>query len=467
MIKKGELVEILIEKLVFEGAGMGRVALEEGEMVVFVDGVVPGDRVSVRINHLRKRYARGYVVKFLEYSTQRVKARCRHFGLALNNDGEVIPFEPSVNCGGCSWQFMSYSDQIATKVEIVQDSLKRLGGVFDLMVMRPAVVMDRPWHYRNKMEFSFSRDAKGELTLGLHLKGRHHDLSEIEECHIFRPWIGEFLGKMREFFDEVNFEGELKSLVVRVGTNTDEVLVNLLVENGQVDFGNALVEAVKSGVSGKLVSIFVTEIANRKGFPKRRIYRRMWGDDYFVESLRLKGGELKFQVGPEDFLQPNTLQAEQLYNLVGELAELQGHERVYDLYCGTGTIGLSLAGRAAQVIGIELNENAIVNAKKNAELNGITNAQFVAANVTEALPQIRDQMDLIVVDPPRAGLNEKVIEAIGKTDCRRVIYVSCNPTTMARDLVQFRELGFNLGSVTPVDQFCHTYHIETVSLLER
>ena len=524
MIKKGDIVNLTVENLVFGGEGVARLATgvdeagRERRMAVFLDGVVAGDEVEAEIVALKRNLARARVKRFVKYGDSRVQPRCAHFGVNVDSDGRVDGrYDAKKNCGGCSWQMLDYDKQLVVKWAEVRDSLVRLGGIPANEVDRillPTLGMagdaaakfpDGPWYYRNKMDFSFTRNPAGKLCLGLHMKGRFHDVTEIEECFLFRPWVGDFLRRMREFFEGLELvDGTiLSSLIVRAGTNTGEVMVNLLVENGEVDFGENCVEVVREfweaksekckaqnvedgaqsakllvksvtekvvdgvAVIDRLVSVFVTHIINKKGQPKRFVEKLLWGRESFREKLRVDGGdagvkELSFDVAPQAFLQPNTKQAEVFYSLVRRLAGGGGKKRIFDLFCGTGTIAIVLADLAEKVVGIELNAPAVENARANAALNKADNLEWRVGDVGKLLPELAKEVDLIVVDPPRAGLSEKIIDTIGLTAAKELIYVSCNPTTLARDLKLFLGKGWKLDFAQPIDQFAQTYHIETV-----
>lgn len=512
LIKKGDLVNLTVENLVYGGEGVARLAMgtdpegRERRMAVFLEGVAPGDEVEAEIFALKRNLARARVKKFLKYGDGRVKPRCPHFGGNVSENGVVDgKFDAKKNCGGCSWQMLSYDRQLQVKFAEVRDSLVRLGGL-ELAeverVMRPTLGMDGdggsaggignfpdgPWNYRNKMDFSFTMNPAGKLCLGLHMKGRFYDVTEVDECHLFRPWVGDFLKKMRVFFENLKLvKGTvLNSLIVRAGTNTGEVMINLLVENGETDFAEKFAEEVGkffAEVSGdKLVSIFLTHIINKKGQRKEFLEKLLWGKKSFTEKMKVGGvensgptnsgessrdadlgvQELSFEVAPQAFLQPNTKQAEVFYSLVRKLAGSGGKKRIFDLFCGTGTIGIVLADLAEKVVGIELNAPAVENAKANATLNGVKNIEFRVGDVNKILPELSGEVDLIVVDPPRAGLSEKIIGSIATSGCTEVIYVSCNPASLARDLKLFIANGYKLDLVQPVDQFCQTYHVETV-----
>lgn len=510
--KRGDVVRVMVERLAFEGPGVARVEAgvdSEGKprrLVVFIEGVAPGDEVEVELFAVKRGLARGRVKRFVGRSPARVKPRCPHFGMKVDDAGEAIPYlsvetadgqvrhEPdlSANCGGCTWQFLSYEDQLKVKTELVKDALTRIGGISAEQleaVWKPILASEQPWYYRNKMDFSFVRDRDGGLHLGLHMKGRYRDVTEINSCDLFRPWVGEFLREMRSFWAGQSFPGgELQSLTVRAGTNTGEVMVNLIVEKFEsseviAKFTDVVVTFFKSPEfhgPDHLVSVFWTNIHNKKGQPKRFEEQFLWGEPVFREVLKVGSRELNFEVAPGAFLQPNTRQAERFYALVSELADLKGGERVFDLFCGTGTMGICLAAAtniaarreapaasAGQVTGLELNAQAVENAQRNAELNGVKNIDFVVGDATKVLPEMGTAVDLIVVDPPRAGMTEKVIDTIASTAARRLIYVSCNPATLARDLKLLLARGFRLEFVQAIDQFSQTYHVETVTMLER
>lgn len=502
IVSKGDIVNLKVENLVFGGEGVARMPMgtddegRERRMAVFIEGVVPGDEVEAEIYMLKRNLARARVKKFLKYGEGRITPKCPHFGMNVDADGVVnSKFDSKKNCGGCSWQMLSYEKQVNVKFAEVRESLVRIGSIDAAMVesvMRPVLAMDGgesgPWNYRNKMDFSFVRSMdKGEngqkifgpWRIGLHMKGRFYEVTEIDECHLFRPWVGEFLQIMRMFFVDLELkgDGELISLIVRCGTNTGEVMVNLQVQNGEIDFDESFKKLVEDFfVPGrseklgqdKLVSVFITHIINKKGQPKQFLEKLLSGKESFTEKLKLEGAnELSFDVAPQAFLQPNTKQAEVFYSLIRKLAGESGKKKIFDLFCGTGTIGIALADMAETVVGIEMNAPAVENAKANALLNGVKNIEFKVGDVNKLLPDLGTQVDLIIVDPPRAGLTEKIIDSMNNTSAKEVIYVSCNPTTLARDLKLFLARGWNLKFVQPIDQFAQTYHVETVCQLSK
>jgi len=465
MLNKGDEIELEIESLAFGAEGVGHYkspAPEETQkqgLAVFVEDTVPGDVVKVRIGTKKKTFARGYVIEYINKSPMRIVPRCAHFG----------------KCGGCVLQYLKYEDQLKTKEQHVRDAIKRLGG-FDEKLVLPIIRCKEPWFYRNKMEFSFSRSPEGKLSLGLHVRRRHHDLIELTECFLLNDYVGGLVARMRDFFREMDAakripsEMKLLSLVVREGKNSGEIMVNLIVENDEPDFCEEFSRLAREILKGKnLKSIYLTQIINFKGRPKKIHERVLWGEAVIREELRLENGRsLKFEISPQAFFQPNTRQAEVLYSEALKAAGLSGVETVFDLFCGAGTIGIFCAHAAKKVYGIEINESAVKNAIMNASLNSISNIEFLAGDVAKILPSIKDRPDTLIVDPPRNGMDPKVLELVADLAAKRIVYVSCNPSTLARDLqLLTKKTGCSLVSVQPVDMFPQTYHIECVALLRK
>ena len=482
-MKSGDIIELSIDSIAFGGAGVGRYfdpgvdpASGTGPskgMAVFVEDTVPGDKLRVRIGSKKRNYAIGYAEEFLQKSPGRIEPRCKHFG----------------TCGGCSLQYLPYEQQLRIKEQQVRDAMKRIGG-FDEEVVVPIIGCKEPWFYRNKMEFSFSRTPgteheQGKLCLGLHVRRRHHDVTELEECFLQGSYIGEFVLRLRDFFRKMDADGRIVagmkpvSLVVREGKRTGEILVNLIFENGEPDFLDGFVKEIqvqgfpKKSPVQKIAAIYFTNITNVKGSPKSVTEKLLWGENVIREELQMENGvRLKFEISPQAFFQPNTLQAELLYGEVLKAASLSEKEVVYDLYCGAGTIGIFCSHASKKVLGIEMNESAVKNARANADLNGINNIEFVWGDVGNILDGLTEQNsserpDVIIVDPPRNGLDPKALDLTAQFSAGRIVYVSCNPTTLARDLQLFTKTGYKLLRVQPVDMFPHTYHIECVAVLNK
>lgn len=463
IVRKNDLLELTVESLAFGGEGVARVQSEEKPLVVFVEDVVPGDVAQVKIGRKKKNYATGYLEKIVKPSTDRIKPRCKHFGPA------------AVGCGGCVWQFMDVQTQRRIKEQQVRDAMTRIGGFSDEVVQ--PILGGSAWHYRNKMEFSFGRNPDGRLNLGLHLKRRHYDVVELTECYLIEPFAGELVGFVRDFFrkfeNERKFDPELvlKTFTVRVGKNTGEVMMMLCAENGRENFMEGFRDALVPFCSGKkipLTSLYFLHRTNVKGQANTMDETLLHGSPVIRETLQLPDGHmLQFEISPQAFFQPNTEMAQVLYAKTLEAAGLTGRETVFDLYCGTGTIGLFCASKAGKVYGVELNGSAVENAKSNAQLNGIANAEFLVGDVQEILPAFKEPPDVVLVDPPRNGLMPKVVQSVLDFGPKKIVYVSCNPTSLARDAGLLAAGGYRLEYVQPVDQFPQTYHIENVALFTK
>ena len=447
-VRKGEEVEVRIDSLAYGGNGVGRL---DG-FVFFVRGGLPGDVVRARTTKVKRSFAEGMKTAVLEPSPLRVEAPCRHFGV----------------CGGCRFQDLAYEEQVAAKESQVREALVRLGG-FEDPPLAPIVPARSQYRYRNKLEYSFAQDDEG-LVLGFHRAGRWDEVIDVEEC-LLTTDVGNAIreavkGWARaeglEPYDQETQTGYLRHLVVREGRNTGQVLVMLVTAPGERFDADFLIETVTRFPEVRSLHWAVNDRpAEITNLPTRLL----WGEAWIEEELL----GLRFRVRPNAFLQTNTEMAETLYELARDAAALSGGEVVYDLYCGTGTIGLALAGSADSVWGVEISEESVACAIENAEVNGIVNARFFAGNVGQSIEELREKAgppDLVVVDPPRAGLAGKALRRTGELRAPRIVYVSCNPTTLASDLAVLRdEYGYVLERCTPVDMFPHTPHIESVSLL--
>jgi 23S rRNA (uracil1939-C5)-methyltransferase len=449
-VTKGEEVELRVDSLAYGGNGVAR---KDG-FVVFVRRGLPGDTVRARVTKVKRGFAEAVAQEVVRPSELRVDAPCAHF--------------PA--CGGCRFQDLAYEAQLEAKEAQVRDALVRLGG-FGEPPLEPIVPAASRFHYRNKLEYSFTRTDDG-VGLGFHRAGRWDEVLDIERCWLttdlgnairnaVRAWARE---ERLEPYDQETQNGYLRHLVVREGRNTGQALVQLVTAPGEKFETGYLVEVLRRFPEVRSVHWAVNDTpAEVTNLPTTLL----WGEEAIEEELL----GLRFRVRPNAFLQTNTEMAERLYTLARDAAAVTGAETVYDLYCGTGTIGLSLAARALTVWGVEVSEESVACAIENAELNGIGNAAFFAGNVAQSLEELRDRAgppDVVVVDPPRAGLAGKALRRTGDLAAPRLVYVSCNPTTLASDLKVLRdENGYELRRVTPVDMFPHTPHIESVSLLER
>ncbi len=449
-VKKGDVVELRIDSLAYGGNGVGR---HDG-FVVFARGGLPGDTVKARVTKVKRGFAEGVVSDLVAPSRDRVEAPCRHFGV----------------CGGCRFQDLAYDVQLAEKERQVRDALVRIGR-FAEPPLEPILSAEAQFAYRNKLEYSFTAGDDG-VDLGFHRAGRWDEVIGIEECLLttdlgnairlaVRAWARE---ERLEPYDQELGTGYLRHLVVREGRNTGQALVVLVTAPGERFETGYLVDVLRRFPEVRSIHWAVNDTpAEQTNLPTRLL----WGEDAVEEELL----GLRFRVRPSAFLQTNTAMAERLYELVREFAGLRGRENVYDLYCGTGTIGLALARSAGTVWGLEISEESVACAIENAELNGIANARFFAGNVGQTIEELREEAgspDVVVVDPPRAGLAGKALRRTGELHAPRLVYVSCNPTTLASDLQVLRdEYGYVLERCRPVDMFPHTPHVESVSVLSR
>jgi 23S rRNA (uracil1939-C5)-methyltransferase len=447
-VTKGEELELRIESLAYGGNGVAR---HDG-FVVFVRGALPGDAVRARITKVKRGFAESVVTDLITPSASRVPAPCRHFGA----------------CGGCRFQDLAYESQVAEKERQVRDALVRIGR-FREPPLEPIVPAASQFAYRNKLEYSFTASEDG-VDLGFHRAGRWDEVLGIEECLLttdlgnairlaVRAWARE---ERLEPYDQADGSGYLRHLVVREGRNTSQALVVLVTAPGERFETGYFVDVLRRFPEVRSIHWAINDTpAEQTNLPTRLL----WGEDAIEEEIL----GLRFRVRPSAFLQTNTEMAARLYELAREYAALGGSENVYDLYCGTGTIGLALAGSARFVWGLEISEEAVACAIENAELNGIENARFFAGNVGQTIEELREQAgspDVVVVDPPRAGLAGKALRRTGGLGADRIVYVSCNPTTLASDLQVLRdEYGYELERCRPVDMFPHTPHVESVSVL--
>jgi 23S rRNA (uracil1939-C5)-methyltransferase len=449
-VTRDQELELHIDSLAYGGNGVARL---DG-FVVFVRRGLPGDTVRARVTKVQRRHAEAIATDVVERGPVRVDAPCAHY--------------PA--CGGCRFQDLDYAAQLAAKHGWVGDSLQRIAGIAE-PPLEPIVRADDVFGYRNKMEYSFAPGEDGPV-LGLHRAARWDSVLEIEHCWLTTDVGNRIRNAVRDWareerlpgFDQATGEGYLRHLVVREGRNTGQALVQLVTHVGERFDRERLIEVLTEVPEVRSIHWSINDSpAEVTNLPTELL----WGEEAIEEQL----SGLRFRLRPNAFLQTNTRMAERLYALARDAAALTGSETVYDLYCGIGTIGLSLARDALTVWGIEISEESVACAIENTELNGVGNAAFFAGNVGQVLNELRDRSgdpDVVVVDPPRAGLAGKALKRLGELAAPRVVYVSCNPTTLAGDVKRLVEdYGYELVRTTPVDMFPHTPHVESVSLLER
>ena len=448
-VKTGQNIEILINGLGSSGEGVGRYK----ELAIFVPGALPGEKVQAKITLVKKKYAVGCLNRILEVSPDRVKPVC-----PIYND-----------CGGCQLQHLSYNAQLKYKRQKVEDALKRLGHL-NVQVL-PVIGSDSPWYYRNKMQFPAS-GCEGSLAIGCYASATHRVI-DADGCMIQKEGNNAVLQAVRHWmkdfaisaYNELTGKGLIRHVMGRVGVSSGQVMAVLVTSAYDIPHRRELFQYLRKGVPG-LVSI-VQNINKKPGnIIMGNKSRALWGESSIKDSL----GDLNFNISDQSFFQVNSEQADKLYNKALEYAALTGKETVVDIYCGTGTISLYLAKHAKKVFGIEIVEAAIADAKINAQENACENVEFILGDAAEALPKLLDagvKPQVVLLDPPRGGSEEKVLAAIAHVKPDRIVYVSCNPATLARDLAYLAEQGYELQKVQPVEMFPMTTHIESVALMSK
>jgi 23S rRNA (uracil1939-C5)-methyltransferase len=449
-VNKGESYSIDIVGLGHSGEGVGRV---EG-FTVFVPLALPGERVRAKITEVKKNYAKGQLEQVIEPAPHRTNPRCSIFD----------------RCGGCQLQHLDYPGQLAAKRQAVIDAVTRIGKLPEA-VIHPVIGADDPWFYRNKMQFPVG-EAGGRVAVGCFAQGSH-EIVNTDRCfiqHEINNTIAcEVRGLLTELgirpYNERNGLGVVRHVLGRVGTATGEVMVILVTATAELPQEGRIISRLRERIAG-LVSIVHNVNPQRTNVILGRRTRTLWGRDTISDRL----GELVFRISPHSFFQVNTVQAKVLYDKAVEYAGLSGNETVIDAYCGTGTITLFLARQAARVYGIEVVAAAVEDARQNAQANGVGNVEFLVGDAVEVMPRLYAQgirPHAVVVDPPRAGCESRVLETFVRMQPERIVYVSCNPASLARDLALLAENGYETKEIQPVDMFPHTHHIESVVRLQR
>ena len=486
---KNDIVTVVIEDVGTEGEGIGKI---DG-FTLFIKDAIIGDTVEAKITKSKKNYAYARLEKVIEPSPFRVTPACSYHR----------------QCGGCQIQAMDYGRQLTFKQDKVKNNLLRIGGFTEEevnAVMEPVVGMSEPYHYRNKAQYPVGKDKDGNPIVGFYA-GRTHSIIANTECYLGREENKEILETvltyMKEFkvqpYDEETGKGLIRHILIRTGFDSGEIMVCLVVNfKGKTSVGgssareflpsqNVLVDRLSK--IDNMTSVSVSINTEKTNVIMGKEIHTLWGKDTIRDSIRVRdmksedmaftGEKLTFAISPLSFYQVNPEQTEKLYSLALEYAGLTGNETVWDLYCGIGTISLFLATKAKQVYGVEIIPQAIDDAKENAERNGLNNATFFVGKAEEVLPEFYEKEskaaaghdmlspDVIVVDPPRKGCDEKCLDTMLKMAPKRIVYVSCDSATLARDLRILCDGGYELKKVRPVDQFAHTVHVETVCLLSK
>ncbi|WP_300386479.1 23S rRNA (uracil(1939)-C(5))-methyltransferase RlmD [Clostridium sp.] len=449
-MRKGSTVQVKIEKTEFPSVGIGN--LEDKK--IYVKGAFPGQIVSGRVKKKKEDYAELKLLSVDEKADYEIDPPCKYFGV----------------CGGCTSQKLTYEKQL----ELLSDEVKELfeNGNVKTGEYLGVVGSKEQWEYRNKMEFTFGDFEKGgELTLGMHMKGKSFGIVTVDSCLIvdedFRTVIKEtvnyFKDKNLPYYRVMKRQGYLRHLVIRKAINTGELMINL-VTTTQEDFDlTEYVELLKSqNYKGKLVSILHTENNSLSDAVIPEKVNLLYGQDYITEELL----GLKFKISPFSFFQTNTKGAESLYSIVRDFMGDADNKVVFDLYCGTGTIGQITAGKAKKVVGIELIEEAVEAAKENAKLNNLDNCEFIAGDVGEIIKTVKDKPDIIILDPPRSGVHPKALDYLIKFNAKEIIYVSCNPKTLVEDLLVLEKSGYKIVQTIVKDMFPNTPHAEVITKLK-
>ena len=447
--RKNDLVTLEIEDCGIDGEGIGKA---DG-FTVFVKDAVIGDTVTAKIIKAKKNYGYGRLMEVLKPSPYRVEPKC----------------EFARQCGGCQLQALSYDQQLIFKTNKVKGHLERIGGFTDIP-MEPIIGMDELFHYRNKAQFPVGRNKEGKIVTGFYA-GRTHNIIENRDCALGvaenKEVLDRVIAHMEKYgiepYNEATGKGLVRHVLIRYGYFTKEVMVCLILNGNKIPKEEQLVKSLCE-IPG-MTSITINVNKKHSNVILGEEIRLLWGQEYITDRI----GDISYQISPLSFYQVNPMQTQKLYAKALEYADLHGQETVWDLYCGIGTISLFLAQKAKFVRGVEIVPAAIENAKENAKLNGLENTEFFVGKAEEVLPREYKKngvyADVIVVDPPRKGCDETLLETMIEMNPERIVYVSCDSATLARDLKYLCERGYELRKVCPVDQFGMTVHVETVVLL--
>lgn len=460
-VKKGQILEIEISDMAFGGRGFAK----HDELAIFVEGAVPHDRAMVRIIRKKKNYAEAKIVEIIQPSSLRVDPPCPYSGF----------------CGGCTWQFLNYDRQLYYKQQHVIETLEHIALIRDIRV-NPTIASENIFGYRNKMEFSCSdrkwlmphelgesAPADPDFALGLHVPGTFHKVLDIRAC-LLQPETGNrILEDAKAYMKDSGLpayglkthQGFWRFLMLRSSAAYRHWMVNIITASENRNAIQPLADMLMAKYP-EIVSVVNNITARKSGVAVGEYEIPICKNT----SIRDRIGQYEFEISANSFFQTNTRGAERLYEIVKNYAELSGRERVWDLYCGTGTIAISLSDAASEIIGIEIIESAIHDARRNCEINKISNCRFVLGDIKDTLPQMTHNPDVVILDPPRVGMHKDVLRQIMLLAPPRLVYVSCNPATLARDLAILKD-SYHIVEVQPVDMFPHTFHIESVAKLER
>lgn len=452
-IKKNDELIIEINDIGQQGEGIGK---HDG-YTLFVNNATVGDKVRVKVMKAKKNYGYARLVEVIEPSPFRVEPICK-----IAN-----------KCGGCNIMHLDYKQQLKYKHDKVINCLERIGK-FDLskVEVSPIIGMEKPYYYRNKVQLPVGKNKEGHIVMGFYAR-RTHSIINMEECYIQSEVNSQIFEIVRRFlekykvsiYDEINHKGLVRHIMTRVGFTTGQVMVCLVINGKKLPHEDKLVEELIK-VDG-MTSISLNFNLENTNVIMGEGVRTIWGEDFIIDYI----GDVKYQISPKSFYQVNPIQTKVIYETALSYADLKGDETVWDLYCGIGTISLFMAQKAKKVYGVEIVEDAILDARRNARINDINNAEFYVGAAEEILPRKYKEdsvyADVIVVDPPRKGCEESLLDTIVSMEPKRFVYVSCDPATLARDLGYMAERGYEIKKVQAVDQFPHTTHVECVVLMSR
>jgi len=458
-VKKGNVLELEIEKLVFGGRGLARV----NGFAVFVERALPGDKVRAKVFRKRKNHAEARVLELVSASPFRVAPPCRYSGF----------------CGGCPWQALDYGKQIAFKQEQVVESLEHIGQLKGVCV-HPVIPSEQTFEYRNKMEFSFSDrrwllpeefsagSASTDFALGLHVRGTFHKVLDIDSC-LLQPDLGnKIMDDVRQYavasgippYGLKSHQGFWRFLMLRYSSSYENWMINIVTAQEEISWVQPLADLLFQKYEN-ITSVVNNVNTRRASIAVGEKERLLAGET----SIKDRIGAFEFEISANSFFQTNTAAAERMYGLVKAYAGLTGQETVIDLYSGTGTIPVFLSGGARKIVGIEISETAVEDARKNSRRNQVHNCEFICGDIKNGLKQIEEKPDVMIIDPPRVGMHPDVIKMVRALRPDRIVYVSCNPATLARDLAMLKE-DYQIAEVQPLDMFPHTYPRECVARLE-
>ncbi len=450
MLKKGDTLILEIDDLAHGGDGVGH--LKDG-LAVFVPTTMPGDKVKIRVKNKKRNYIKGEFLEVIEPAQARIKPDCPVF----------------YKCGGCQIQQIDYPKQLELKENMVKEIMKRIGGISNIELC-DIIGSDDAWRYRNKAQFPLATNDAGEIIAGFFQRGTHK-ITPFTDCLIQHPLINRILKETLQLLNEYQISvynerkhrGLLRHLLIRTGVCTNQALLTIVARADKIEDLEEIADKLSKKIP-ELGGIILNINSGKTNVITGDQYKTIKGKDFFIDYI----GKIKYQISAASFFQVNTIQAHKLYEVVKEMANLNGDESIIDAYCGIGSIGLYLAKNAGKIFGIEIVPEAIVNAQQNAKLNGIDNANFIRGKVENRLDELleTEKIDIIIFDPPRKGLDENMLKKVISSEIEKIIYVSCNPATQARDLKLLKDY-YNIIEMQPVDMFPQTYHVENVALLTK